>query len=382
MIVAVVIWWQKHRLITSRPLNWVLAILSLLLIIISCFAAKPSESFLGLANFIPYFFFFSAFSNFLEKPSQLRQFAWILVLGSAPPVILGLGQIFAGWHTPMLIFGWELVANGNPTDRMASTFIYANIFAAYLLLVLVLALGLWLDIYRSSRKHRIGALSYLTITIISVGVCLILTSSRNAWAIAFLACLAFALYLGWYWLVGAVLAAGTAVLGASFGPVPVQQWLRPIVPSYFWTRLSDELYPDRPLPTLRATQWQFCWNLTWERPWTGWGLRNFTPLYETEMDVWLGHPHNLFLMLTAETGILATLLLCGIVGWILGRAVIFLANKQVERKAIGDKLILYTYIIAFTSLILFNCLDVTVFDFRLNTLAWLLLAAITMNNEQ
>ncbi len=382
IIIAIVTWWQKYKLIIANPLNWGLAILSFWLIIISCLAAKPAESFLGLANLVLYFFFFSAFRIILQKPAQLRQLAWILVLGSVLPVILGLGQILAGWHSPMLIFGWELVANGNPTGRMASTFMYANIFAAYLLLVLVFALGLWLDTYRSYQQQKTRALSFLTITIISVGICLILTSSRNAWAIAFLAGLAFALYLRWYWLVGIVVAGGTAVLGASFGPISLQKWLRPLVPPYLWTRLADELYPNRPLPTLRTTQWQFCWNLTLERPWTGWGLRNFTPLYETQMNVWLGHPHNLFLMLTAETGFVATFLLCAIVGWILARAVIFLANKQVESKAMEDKLILYTYLVAFAGLILFNCLDVTLFDFRLNTLGWLLLAAIAMNNEQ
>ncbi len=382
VVIAIVTWWQKYKLIIANPLNWGLAILSFWLIIISCLAAKPAESFLGLANFIPYFFFFAAFRIILQKPAQLRQLAWILVLGSLPPVILGLGQILAGWHSPMLIFGWELVANGNPTGRMASTFMYANIFAAYLLLVLVFALGLWLDTYRSYRQQKIRALSFLTITIVGVGICLILTSSRNAWAMAFLAGLAFALYLRWYWLVGIVVAGGTAVLGASFGPISLQKWLRPLVPAYLWTRLADELYPNRPLPTLRTTQWQFCWNLTLERPWTGWGLRNFTPLYETQTNVWLGHPHNLFLMLAAETGFVATFLLCAIVGWILARAVVFLANKQVEPKAMADDIILYTYLVAFAGLILFNCLDVTLFDFRLNTLGWLLLAAIAMNNEQ
>jgi O-antigen ligase len=47
---------------------------------------------------------------------------------------------------------------------------------------------------------------------------------------------------------------------------------------FLWARLTDQLYPDRPLATLRTTQWQFAGSMAQQRPWTGWGLRNFTPL--------------------------------------------------------------------------------------------------------
>ena len=143
--VAGVIWWQDFRDLIRCPLNWGLGVLSLWLIIISCFAAQQAESFIGLGNFIPYFLFFATFCTLIQKPSQLRQLAWVLVIGSTPPIVLGFGQILGGWHTPMLVFGWELIANGNPSGRMASVFMYANTFSAYLLLVLVLALGLVLS---------------------------------------------------------------------------------------------------------------------------------------------------------------------------------------------------------------------------------------------
>jgi O-antigen ligase len=47
------------------------------------------------------------------------------------------------------------------------------------------------------------------------------------------------------------------------------------------------------------------------RPLTGWGLRNFTPLYQAKMNVWLGHPHNIFVMLLGEIGIPGTILFVG-----------------------------------------------------------------------
>ncbi len=146
-------------------------------------------------------------------------------------------------------------------------------------------------------------------------IVLVSTASRNAWAIVVLGCLVYAIYLGWRLLVAAVTAMTGLVLAAAFAPSPVNLWLRTMVPAYFWARLTDELYSDRPLAQFRRTQWAFASQLTLDRPGTGWGLGSFTPLYEQKMQLWLGHPHSLFLMLSAETGLPATLLLVGIVGW-------------------------------------------------------------------
>ena len=381
---------QKFPQIIKNPLNWGLALLSIWLIITSCLAVNPTEAFLGLANFLPFFIFFAALNVLIKEISQLRQLAWILVIPSLPITILGLGQIFAGWTTSPLILkvlGWELVSNGNPSGRMASVFMYANILAAYLLIVFILGLGLWIDTYQARKKSRTKyqgwILLFLTVVVIGNGISLILTSSRNGWAIAFIACLAFALYLGWYWLVLGVGTIASSIIWASFGPSLGRDWIRSIVPAYFWARLSDELYPNRNLALLRKTQWLFAWDMTKERPWTGWGLRSFTSLYEAQMGVWLGHPHNLFLMFTSEIGIPATVLFLSWVGWIITQAVLVIVNwstiisDQLVHQEHRDKLILFTYLIAFGSCSLFNLLDVTIFDLRVNTLGWLLLAAIS-----
>jgi O-antigen ligase len=79
-------------------------------------------------------------------------------------------------------------------------------------------------------------------------------------------------------------------------------------------------------------------------------------------------------MLSAETGIVTTLFFCGWVGWILGQAIQLLIQKLANQKKSG--LIVFTYLVAFASLVLFNLFDVTVFDLRMNTIGWLLLAAI------
>ncbi|MEG4285159.1 O-antigen ligase family protein [Microcoleus sp. A006_D1] len=253
---------------------------------------------------------------------------------------------------------------------------------------------------------------FLSFAVVGNAVALIFTNSRNAWGLAVLAVLAFAFYAGYKKLLAAVFSAVGAVFLSAFGPEPLRQYLRRIIPAFFWARLTDEMFPNRPTATLRTTQWEFAWSMAQQRPWTGWGLRNFTPLYQAKTQEWLGHPHSLMLMLTAETGLPATLLLFGLVGWVLARGVFLLANwplfpadikqeeiateevaenalvfnqnsifgstNQVVCQDVGkaDRLIFFSYLLAFAACTLFNTVDVTLFDFRLNTTSWLLLAAI------
>jgi len=137
------------------------------------------------------------------------------------------------------------------------------------------------------------------------------------------------------------------------------------------------MYPDRPLALMRKTQWQFAWSLTQQRPWTGWGLRNFTDLYKAQMNIDLGHPHNLFLMFSAETGLPSTFLFFGLLSWILfaGSQILWKSNNINQQ----DKLIFFSYLVVFGEWLLFNTVDVTLFDFRLNTLSWVVMAAIAGN---
>ncbi|HEY9606733.1 MAG TPA: O-antigen ligase family protein [Allocoleopsis sp.] len=388
-LLALVTCWRAYRQIVRSPVNWALGVLSLWLIVTSSFAFKPSDAFLGLANLLPFFIIFAAFSVLIQTPAQLRRLAWILVIPSLPVVILGFGQVFLGWATPAFwqnVSGWVLEAYGNPPGRMASVFMYTNILAAYLQIVLILGLGLWIETFQAWQQggHRLQdkQLLFLSVMVLGNAIALFLTSSRNAWGIAGLACLAFALYLGWRWIVLAVTAAASTILWASFGPEFGRPWVRRLVPAFFWARLSDQMYPNRPVATLRTTLWQFAWNMTLERPWIGWGLRNFTPLYEAKMHLWRGHPHSLLLMLLAETGIPATLLFCGVIGWILAQGILLLRDWQdITSLKDGtqwhpDQLIFFTYLIAFGGCVLFNLADVTLFDLRVNTLGWLLLSAI------
>jgi hypothetical protein len=407
---SIATWIKQAAWIKRRPFNQGLAVLSLWFVVSAAFAYDRTAAFLGLANFLPLFFLFTALSTLIQTPAQLRQIAWVLVLTSVPVVIIGLGQQFWGWAGHLRLLGivvdLGVEPGGNPLGRMSSIFAYANVLANYLVIVFILAIGLWIDAFpghnrkpQSTAEPAIaeplvdsypalkvstpspvnwGRWWFLAVVVLGNALALLLTDSRNAWGLAGLACLTYALYLGWRWLVIGVGVAGACIGGAAFGPAVVKASLRLVVPVFLWARLSDELYPNRPIATLRATQWQFAWSLAEQRPFTGWGLRNFTPLYQAKWQVFMGHPHSLPLMLMAETGVFATLLLVGLVGWMVYRGVRLWQSwtPALDPLQQSDRLILFTYLVAFLACSLFNLFDVTLFDIRLNILGWLLLAAI------
>ncbi len=394
---SLITWLRQHRTVIRRPLNWGFALLGVLLIISCAFAENKTEAFLGLFNFLPFILFFVGFSALIQTPTQLRQLTWNLVISSIPVVIIGFGQLFFGWTSKLevlwIVLEINILPQGDPPGRMASIFMHANTLGAYLMIVFILGLGLWLESYQQLRGRGQGAgdreqgeftpssppsphppFLFLTVVLIANFGALILTNSRNAWAIAIAAAIAYAVYLGWRIIIAFVSGVVASVMLAAFAPQAIAVIFRKVVPAFFWARLNDQMYPDRPTALMRKTQWQFAWSLAKQRPWTGWGLRNFTALYKAHSQIRLGHPHNLFVMLSAETGFPITLLFCGLLGWILFMGVqVLLRSKNIDQK---DKLILFSYLLVLIGWVLFNTADVTLFDFRLNTLAWLLFSTV------
>ena len=363
---------KRGEIVLRRPLTQAIAILSAGLVLTCLLGEYPGDALLGLFHFLPFFLQLVVLGEIVENGSQLRRMAQIVVFSSIPVAAMGLGQMFWEWSGPVrwlgIVINWELAPGGNPLGRLSSVFDYANDSSTYFLVAFVLSLGLMGD---KQRKKRWVWLLLGLATVLD-GTSLFLTHSRNGWAIAILAILAYALYWGWHWLVGAITAGVGLILWSAFGIDPSRQWLRAIVPHYIWARLTDEMFPDRPLAQLRSTQWQFALDLIHQHPFTGWGLRSFSTLYETQMNYWIGHPHNLPLMLFSEVGILVAVWFFCLVTWILAKAVYFCSLLRHST----EQAIVFTYLVAFASIALFHLLDITLFDSRINFLGWWLLGSL------
>jgi O-antigen ligase len=382
---ALITWGKKYRTIIKKPLHQGFAIFSLLLLITTGFAHNKLEAFLGVFNFLPYLIVFTGLTPLIQTSAQLRQISWIMVCGSLPVVILGVGQLFLGWGFNIQIL-WVLIdlhltPGGEPLGRMSSVLMHANTLAAYAVTIFILSLGLWLETYQKIKQKikqklpvNYSPFLFLTILVIANLITVILTNSRNGWGIIIITCISYALYQGWWLIITGFMGAISSVLLAAFAPLGIAQFFRRFVPYSIWARLNDQMYANRPVALMRTTQWEFAWNLTQQHPFTGSGLRSFSGLYKQEMQIDLGHPHNLFLMLSAETGLITTLLFCGLLIWIIINASQLLWKSQSLHPE--NRIIFFSYLLAFIGWIIFNTVDVTTFDLRLSTLFWVFLAAL------
>jgi O-antigen ligase len=168
-------------------------------------------------------------------------------------------------------------------------------------------------------------------------------------------------------------------MGAAFAGEPLQGWFRQVVPYAMWARINGQMYPE-PYVNSRVAIWRYAWSLAQQKPWTGWGLQTFSQLYQAHAQIYLGHAHNLLLMLSAEVGIPTTLIFITLVGSIMFRSVRdFMKVTIVD---LYDRQILFGYILAFSAFIAFNTVDVTVFDLRLNAIAWVLLGALGVSTSR
>ncbi|AUC60117.1 Lipid A core O-antigen ligase-related [Cyanobacterium sp. HL-69] len=389
-------WKNQCQNIIKQFETKLLLVITISFIISSIFAHNSLDSWLGLPNFLPFFALFLAVKTIITKAEDLIVSAFFVSCTSIFVLIIGLGQLFLNWQIAGVfrsVIGWRVILNGYPPDRMSAIFTHANSLTLFLCTSLTFCIGLLLT---SQPKFKIKISSkqkfypikqrvvnvfnnpkniryFLILTIIFDLIGIYFTNSRMGWMITVFILVSFSIYCHWYKILQLITIAGIIVGWASFGNLPGQSIMRQIVPASLWLRLSDQMFPNRPVETLRITQWQFAWEMMGDRPLFGWGLRNFDYLYRQTYDIYIGHPHNLFLMLGSETGLIGLTLMCIFVGITLYKSIIYLSLLKNNKK---ESIIVFTYLISFGNCILYNLSDSSIFDLRLNLIGWIILGSI------
>jgi O-antigen ligase len=339
--------------------------------VLGCFRASSGAlAWLGLANWLPFFWGFWGFQPYLATAAARRRAGLAILVGTVPVILTGLGQMFWGWSGPFEQLGglilWHVQPGGNPPGRLAGLFDYANIAGAWLAVAWPFALAVLLQ----PRRGVAGRLIALTIAA-SLVTCLFLTSSRNAWGALLLAV---PLVVGpgsWLWLLPLLLLAVTLIALASLNGVPavLQLPARSLVPAAIWERLSDLHFAGhRPVAITRLAQWHTAIQLIGERPWLGWGAAAFSLVYPRITGHWHGHPHNLPIDLAFSHGLPAALAIIALVLWLLQRSARLgmLQGPVFERAWWAAALVL----------VALHATDMPLYDSRLNVVGWVLLAGL------
>lgn len=371
LLLVALIQGSRHRPSPWRDPANLFLLAAALLMVLGCFGASSGWlAWVGMGNWLPFFWAFWGFQPYLATPAARRRMGLWLLAGTVPVVVTGLGQLFLGWSGPWQILGglviWHLKAGGNPPERLAGLFDYANITGAWLALAWPFVLAALLQ---PGLRRPVRALALALAA--AVAGSLFLTDSRNAWGALLLALPLVVGPRSWSWLLPLLALALVPVALATLPGVPaaLQSPARALVPQAIWGRLNDfNSHGQRPLAITRLSQWQVAVGLVAERPWLGWGAAAFSVIYPLRTGFWHGHPHNLPLDLAISHGLPVAVLLVALVLGLLIRAARLgmAAGPLFERAWWASALVL----------VVLHATDMPFYDSRINVAGWVLLAGL------
>ena len=356
--------------------NYPLVLVTFLMIVGCIRSHTGSLAWIGLFNWLPFFWCFWGLQPYLLSSERRKKCASLLVLGSLPVLITGFGQLWLGWEGPWELFDgliiWFISPGGAPLGRMSGLFDYANIAAAWLSGVWPFCLASVLYPFIFGR-NRIIPCAFL-IAFVSA---MILTDSRNAWGAIVLGLPLVFGSKSWSWLIPLMIICFLPVIISVF-PVfdfDIQQFARSIVPESIWMRLNDMQFVDtRTFEATRIGQWQVALKLIFEKPWFGWGAAAFSIIYPLRTGLFHGHSHNLPLELAISHGILVSFLInIFVFSLLIIPAFYVIFNKSNSNKNIIIDRAWWTSTLI---LVCFHATDIPLFDSRINILGWILLIGL------
>tara|TARA_Y100000589_G_scaffold140564_1_gene134277 strand:+ start:198 stop:1559 length:1362 start_codon:yes stop_codon:yes gene_type:complete len=341
---------------------------------------NPSLAWIGLLNWIPFFWFFWIFQIYLKNEILRIKAAKYLLIGSLPVLFSGLSQYFLGWYGPYEILNKLIIWYQRPLSEgggVTGLFNNYNYYGAWLSIVLVLVIGLFIKgtnnkIFKSINLILICAFVYM----------IILSTSRNA----ILAVLGtFILLIPFKKLKFLLLSFFTALIVLATNLIP-------IVPSYIknslFTLVPNSLVEKISLNSVseinsfpRVELWLKSVNLIKSNLLMGYGGGSFSDLYQLNNGQYEGiqHSHNLILEIAFNYGLPASILIIGGMILILFKCKNrFILNQKRNSKILRNYLLKFDYawITSFIIFFFLHMFDISYFDGRISFLAWILLAGI------
>ncbi len=330
-------------------------------------------TWIGLANWIPFFWCFWSFKSFLNSPEKRKLISLIFISGSITVLATGLGQVFFSWHGPLKTFYDLIIWYQRPSEQvtgLTGLFNNANYAGSWLNIIWPFTLACLIE-----KKEKPLEKISIYLFIFGISLSTILTNSRAAW-------LGILIGSGIMYgdkslkIIRNLLILITIIISCTIYPVLgnfIQNFLREIIPKSIWLEFSDFQYT-------RIEIWQSGILHVLHHPLFGTGASSFPEIFRSQTGLWKGHAHNLPLELIISYGIPAGLCILLPICLILYRSTknIFFANLQFAN-SIYDR----AWISSLIVLLISQMVDVQYFDGRISIILWILLSgARNMINEQ
>ena len=341
------------------------------------YSVDTSNIWIGLSNWVPFFWCFWGFQIFLKSHKLRLQTSKLLILGSLPVLISGFCQYFLKIYGPYKFFNSLIIWYQRPlgeNNGVTGIFNNQNYAGAWLSIILPLCL---LFLIRKNKNKIFSLLIFLNS--LSFVYMIVITSSRGAILSIFTSIFLFTKSIKYK----------AYILFALFS-VPAILNLIPLISINIQSKIYDflpfELIKKTSITRLSSSDffprieiWSKSINLIKSNFITGYGAGSFKDLYTLSNGSFgdIQHSHNIFLEIAINHGLLSsfliflTMILITINCWIKNSNLNTSLNFDLQMKRF-DK----AWIISFIIFFLIHNFDITYFDGRISTLAWILLSGM------
>ena len=330
---------------------------------LSNYKINHSLSWIGLANWIPFFLCFWGFQPYLNSKTKRRRTAFALLAGTLPVIITGIGQSFFNWYGPIETLNGLIVWYQRPIEGitgMTGLFNNPNYTGLWLNLILPFCLAETIN----SRSNKLDMIITFIFSF-SFALCTILTNSRAAWICIFLGSVVIFGRKGLKLILPLIISI-SLIISSTIYPIfgnKIQFFFRSIIPNNIWMEFTD-------FQISRLDIWNTALKYIINFPIFGTGGGSFPDIYMYESGLWKGHAHNLPLELFLSYGIPAgiIILLPIIYLFIFCTKTIFF-NKLIKISIFDKAWVISIMLFLFSQLV-----DVQYFDGRISITFWILLA--------
>ena len=332
----------------------------------------PNLSIFGLANWIPFIWLFWSFQPYLQLDEQRKNVIIALVTGTLPILFSGFVQYFLNWTGPLSIFNGLIIWYQKPIiypGGLSSVFSHQNYAGSWLNLIWPFCIALVLD-----KSQNFFKKSFSINFLLSVGLAIFLTNSRNAWSGLLISVPIVIGLESFYWLIPllVIISILLVITVSDYFSGALQNHIRLIIPEQAWMEFTKEGFKD--LDVSRVDILKSAYRLILLKPIFGYGAASFSAIYFAQTNFWKGHSHNLLAELAISYGLPATLILFATVSSIL----LISSQKIFFQKTELLKIDFYkrAWWCSTFFFLISQIADIQYFDGRISIVFWILLAGL------
>ena len=341
--------------------------------------SNTSLAWIGLLNWVPFFWCFWSFQIYLDKAPQRLQTARLFIIGSMPILFSGFTQYFLNWYGPYQLFNKLIIWYQRPLleeSGITSLFNNYNYAGAWLGIVLPLCVTLLIK-----DKNKISQL-IISIIIFSFIYMIILTTSRNALiSIAITSIILAPIKKFKIYFFSFFLGLGLSLINIiPLLSLNLQNLIFEFIPSSLLQKTSiNALSNITTFP--RVEIWTKALKLIKSNPFIGYGGGSFSDLYNISEGKYesIQHTHNILLEIAFNYGLPCAILIVGMIFFILFKNIklyFFKRNIDLGRSNYDFFNFNKAWITSFLIFFFLHMFDITYYDGRISILAWILLAGM------